>query len=94
MRYHRTVKLDANQNAIVDGLRSAGVSVQSLATVGDGCPDLLCSWRGRLTVLEVKNPKRSTKLTAKQSAWRAKWDAACPVPVVETLDEALRAVCS
>lgn len=89
MRYHRTVRIDANQKEIVDALRSVGVSVQSLALVGDGCPDLLCSYRGVLTLLEVKRLKKRNDLTEKQLKWRAGWDAHSPVHIVETSDEAI-----
>ena len=34
-------RVDRNHSEIVDALRQAGASVQSLVKVGDGCPDLL-----------------------------------------------------
>jgi hypothetical protein len=80
-------KPDASQQAIVAALRQVGVSVQSLSAVGDGCPDLLCSYRGYVTLLEVKRPKKT--LTPDQVRWHAAWDSFCPLFVVETIDDAL-----
>ena len=85
--FYRRSKIDANQPDIVAALRKAGVSVLSLASVGDGCPDLLCSYLGRLTLLEVKTP--GEKLRPSQVDWVAKWDPHAPVFVVETVDDAL-----
>ncbi|HJP47915.1 hypothetical protein [Acinetobacter venetianus] len=42
----RAAKIDANQTEIVKALRKFGASVQSLASTGKGCPDLLVGFRG------------------------------------------------
>jgi len=85
---HRTWgKPDANQVRIVAALRRAGVSVQPLSAVANGCPDLLCSYRGYVTLLEVKMPKKP--LRPAQVRWHANWDSFCPIFVVETIDDAL-----
>lgn len=57
-------KVDANHNEIVAALRAAGCAVQSLAAVGNGCPDLLVSRNGRLWLMEIK--ARAGKLTEAQ----------------------------
>ncbi len=44
---------DANEPAVIAALEAAGAAVQQLD--GDGLPDLLVSWRGVLTLLEVKD---------------------------------------
>ena len=88
--FYRRSKVDANQREIVAALRKAGVSVLSLASVGDGCPDLLASIRGKVTLLEVKKP--GEKLRQSQVDFVAKWDPHCPIWVVESVDDALRAV--
>lgn len=80
-------KTDANQADIVQALRAAGVSVLSLAPIGNGVPDLLCSYRGYVTLLEVKMPKQ--KLRPAQVRWHANWDSYCPIFVVETIGDAL-----
>jgi hypothetical protein len=67
----RAAKVDANHAEIVDGLRAMGVSVQSLAAVGDGCPDLLCGFRTSNVLIEVKVP--GEKLNVVQKHWHADW---------------------
>jgi hypothetical protein len=72
----RAAKVDANHGEIVDALRKIGASVQSLAAVGDGCPDLLVGFRGRNLLIEVKDgskPPSGRKLTAAQSCWHWAW---------------------
>jgi hypothetical protein len=71
----RDAKVDANQEAIVEALRAIGVSVQSLAKVGEGCPDLLCGVNKVNFLLEVKDPdsSRGIKLLPKQKDWHANW---------------------
>ena len=87
-------KIDANQPAIVKALRGVGASVQSLAAVGKGAPDLLIGFRGVVYVAEVKDPAKPPshrKLTPLQSEWHAKWQGP-RVPIVETADDALRLI--
>lgn len=69
-------KIDANQREIVDALRAVGCSVQLLAQVGNGCPDLLVGWRNRNFLLEVKDGAKkpsARKLTPDQVAWCEAW---------------------
>jgi Holliday junction resolvase len=80
-------KIDANQFDIVSDLRKAGALVLSLAGVGRGCPDLLVSYGGKVTLLEVKAPKRS-RLTKGQVEFHSVW----PVQIVHNTTEALRAI--
>jgi hypothetical protein len=91
----RAAKTDANQTAVVAALRAAGCRVQSLASVGDGVPDLLVGLPNkRLILLEVKDgdkPPSDRKLTPKQVTWHAQWDG-WPVYVVESIDHALNVV--
>jgi hypothetical protein len=90
----RAAKTDANQTQIVSALRAAGVFVQSLAAVGNGVPDLLCGFRGRLFLLEVKDGNKvpsARKLTQAQVDWHAIW-ADVPLFVVETPEQALIAL--
>ena len=81
-------KVDANQREIVDALRKCGISVQSLASIGDGCPDLLAADFQRVWVIEVKGPKGS--LRPEQEAWINAWRGT--VHVVRSVDDALRLV--
>lgn len=84
----RAAKVDNNHSAIVEALRRAGCSVQSLAQIGDGCPDLLVGFRGSNFILEEKT-KRG-ELSQRQVLWHSLWRAR--VHVVRSPEEALRAV--
>ena len=53
----RAARVDFNQTEIVEALRKVGVSVQSLASIGKGCPDLLASKGDAMWLIEVKGPK-------------------------------------
>lgn len=89
----RAARIDGNHATIRDTLRSCGCSVQSLAAVGGGCPDLLVGLRGRNFLLEIKcpsQPARSRRLRTTQEAWHVCWRG--QVAIVETAAEALAAV--
>lgn len=60
-------KVDANQAAVVDALRAAGVVVRSLAGIGDGMNDLLCIIQQATFLIEVKMP--GEQLTPAQKRW-------------------------
>jgi len=90
----RAAKLDANQAQIVADLRTMGVLVLSLAPVGSGVPDLLCGWKGRLVLLEVKDGAKvpsARKLTPHQELFHKEW-AGMPLYVVDSTPSALQAV--
>ena len=84
-------RVDENQADVVKELRSYGVTVQSLAEVGGGCPDILCGWMDQSFVFEIKNPeqpKSGRKLTRDEDQWIKAWRG--QVAVIETAEEALR----
>jgi len=81
----RNAKVDLNQKAVVEALRAIGASVQSLAPVGQGVPDLLVGWRNRNYLIEVKTLKG--KLTEPQVKWHGDWKGT--VHVVRTAKEAI-----
>lgn len=86
----RAAKVDANQSAIVQALRAAGCSVQSIASVGKGAPDLLVGYGGQNYLLEIKDPAQppsARKLTDFEAAWHLSWKGS--VRVVHTADEAI-----
>lgn len=88
-------RVDANHGDIVTALRSVGAGVQSLASVGDGCPDLLVAFRGAWHVLEVKDgtkPPSHRKLTPAEEMWLMRFDEVAPVYVVNSIDEALEVI--
>lgn len=88
----RAAKIDANQPEIVQALRKAGASVQSLAGIGVGCPDLLVGFQGKTALVEIKDGqkvKSAQKLTADQTDWHASWRGGT-LATVDGVDAALR----
>ena len=86
----RAAKVDSNQREIVAALRGVGVTVQTLHTVGKGCPDLLIGVRGTNLLIEVKDgakPPSARKLTPDEEDWHAKWRG--QVAIVESVEQAL-----
>jgi hypothetical protein len=84
-------RIDPNQPAIVKGLRAFGATVQSLAEVGKGCPDILVGFQHRNYLFEIKDPnatdKRLKLLKPDQQEWHEAWRG--QVTKIETLDEAI-----
>lgn len=78
-------RTDQNQAEIVQALRSVGATVQSLHTVGKGCPDLLVGYRGKNYLMEVKT--RVGRLTKDEQDWFTNWGGV--VEVVKTPGAAL-----
>jgi Holliday junction resolvase len=88
-------KIDANQNDIVKALRGIGAYVQSLASIGKGCPDLLVGFGGNWHLLEVKDSKKvasKRELTQDEINWILNAAKTAPVHVVETVEQALNVV--
>jgi len=91
-------RIDNNQHDIVAALRAVGCSVQSLAAVGQGVPDLLVfaprrGLLGSLVLIEVKDgakPPSARRRTDAQLIWHADWKG--PVYLVNSVDEALAIV--
>lgn len=79
---------DSNQAIIMEMLRRAGCSVQSLHTVGHGCPDLLVARNGITVLMEVKTEKG--RLSTSQMEWIAHWKGR--VYVVRSPEEALEVI--
>lgn len=90
----RAAKIDTNQNEIVTALRNEGCSVQSLAAVGKGVPDLLVSnHKGELFLMEVKDgnkPPSARKLTPDQVKWHDNWNS--EIHIVLSAKQALEIV--
>lgn len=88
----RAAKTDANQDQVVEALRAAGATVQSLAAVGKGVPDLLVGFQGKTLLMEVKDgrkPPSERRLTEQQFIWHGAWRGG-PVAIVDGPDAALR----
>ena len=88
-------RTDGNQGAIVEALIAAGASVQILAGVGMGCPDLLVGFRGFNYLLEVKARMKpglnaDKYLTPDELKWHEYWKG--QVWTVATVDAALELI--
>lgn len=89
----RAANVDANQPAVMEALRRAGITVQPLHTVGKGCPDLLCGFRGVNVLVEVKRGDKTEsrkQLNSMQTNWHSAWAGQCAV--AETAEDAIRIV--
>lgn len=88
----RAARIDANHEQVVSALRAAGASVQSLAGVGKGVPDLLVGFQGKTLLMEVKDGKKTPserRLTEDQLKWHGAWRGG-PLAIVDGVDAALR----
>jgi hypothetical protein len=90
-------RIDQNQQDLVRQLRQCGVQVQLLSAVGQGCPDLLCGYRGYNILLEVKDGSKSIsdqRLTKDQQEWHDSWpgQVAKVRDFTEAMDEILQTV--
>ena len=88
----RASRVDANHEQVVLALKAAGATVQSLAAVGQGVPDLLVGFQGKTLLMEIKDGKKSPshrKLTEQQLAWHGSWRGG-PLAVVDGPEAALR----
>jgi hypothetical protein len=85
-------RVDANQKAIVKALRDAGMTVQHLHGVGQGCPDLVVGYshNGKKynVLLEIK--EKDGRLTPQQIIWHSGWRG--QVSVVSSAEEAVKVV--
>ena len=88
----RAARIDANHEQVVSALRAAGASVQSLANVGNGVPDLLVGFQGKTLLMEVKDGRKTPserRLTDDQIRWHGAWNGG-PLAIVDGVDAALR----
>lgn len=91
----RAAKKDDNHKIIVEALRKVGAYVQDLGSVGSGCPDLLCDYRGAWTLIEVKDGEKvqsARKLTPDQINFVVDLRNRAPVHVAESPEQAIQIV--
>ena len=81
-------RTDLNHAQVINGLRQAGMAAHSIASVGDGVPDILVGFRGICVVLEVKRYKEEPN--QKEKDFAARWPG--PYAIVNTPEEAILAV--
>ena len=90
----RAARTDANHEEIVKALRAVGATVQSLAAVGHGVPDLLVGYQGKTILMEVKDGKKSPskrELTEDQVKWIDSWTGGS-VFIVDNVESAWNAL--
>ena len=90
----RAAKIDANHEAVVLALRAVGATVQSLAGVGKGVPDLLVGFQNQTILMEIKDGNKSPSarlLTEDQLKWHGSWNGGA-LAVVDSPDAALRMI--
>jgi Holliday junction resolvase len=90
----RAARTDANHEEIVKALRAVGASVQSLAAVGHGVPDLLVGYQGKTILMEVKDGTKSPskrQLTEDQVRWIDAWSGGS-VFIVDNVEAAWNAL--
>jgi Holliday junction resolvase len=81
----RAARIDANHEQVVSALRAAGASVQSLAGVGKGVPDLLVGFQGKTLLMEVKDGRKTPserRLSEDQVRWHGAWNGG-PLAIVD-----------
>ena len=85
----RAARIDENQTEIVKALKDIGCTVQTLASVGHGVPDLLvgCGFNILMEVKDGSKPPSKRRLTPDQEKWHKEWKG--QVVVVETVKEAI-----
>jgi hypothetical protein len=83
-------RVDSNQQQIVRNLRAIGASVQSLAEIGKGAPDLLVGAQGKNWLFEIKSPDQppsKRRLTPDEARWHSDWRG--QIHTVENFSEVL-----
>jgi len=86
-------RVDDNQKEIVRNLRQLGCSVQSLSSLGKGCPDLLVGIKKRNWLIELKDGKKFSsqqKLTPDEIRWHQTWNG--QVNVCNCIEQILEAI--
>jgi len=95
MKY-RPRRVDENQRVIVAALRAIGACVIDLSGSGGGVMDLLVIYRGRIWMVEIKNPAKPKADQSLTPAQIKKHDeigrAGGEVRIIRTIDEAIALV--
>lgn len=82
-------RVDENQREIVKFLREKNVSVAILSSLGKGIPDIICGYKGKNILLELKDGNKfpsEQALTAEQKIWHYDWKG--QVAVVNSAESA------
>lgn len=82
-------RIDNNHLEIVEALREVGATVQSLASIGRGCPDLLVGYHNKTYLFEVKSGNNG--LTSMEVKWIAGWEGR-GVKIVRSAEQAIELI--
>lgn len=77
-------RVDQNHSDIVLVLKKLGWLVHDTSSQGNGFPDLVCCYKGKVMLIEIKFAR--AKLTPDQNKFKA---AGWPFHVVRTVDDVL-----
>jgi hypothetical protein len=88
MRY--AARKDASHDDIKAALLRAGADVWDASGVGDGFPDLVVNWRGRVFFIEAKTPGAHDKPATRQR--QAQFAGRFPVVRATTPEQAVAAL--
>jgi Holliday junction resolvase len=72
----KIARVDDNQKQIVKFLREKNVTVSITSATGRGFPDLVCGYKGKNILLEIKDgskPLSAQALTTEQILWHYEW---------------------
>jgi len=65
---------DKNQAEIVALLRQVGILVAVTSQVGNGFPDIVVGFQGKVYLIELKSPGELDNLTPAEESFRETWD--------------------
>jgi hypothetical protein len=83
------LKVDDNQEDVIDALEGVGASVLRLQGLERGCPDLCVGFRNVDFLMEIKG--EDGRVAKHQIDWHHHWHGR-PVTIVRTVEEALIAI--
>lgn len=85
----KIARIDINQKDIVKYLRERNVTVAHMHMIGGGFPDIVCGYKGKNFLFEIKNPDQppsARKLTAAETIFHFEWRG--QVDIIETGEQA------
>lgn len=87
-------RVDDNQPEIVRALRKVGATVESMANLGCGLPDILVGFQGETHLMEIKDgakPPSKRKLTKDEEKFFGNWRGGS-LSVVESIEDAMAVI--
>ena len=82
---------DGNQTQIVTELRQCGIDVEITHTLGNGFGDIVCGWRERNYIFEIKDPAQppsKRRLTKDEEEFHREWGG--QIDIILTTVDALK----